>query len=84
MKAIQKFTEAVNAIAQLKNTTATVATIDQNHFKPTTLKGLKSYFKFTAHKLQNIIYGWSNSTSLQHFKVWRPSEKFEMTDIVIN
>lgn len=80
--AVRTSNQAVAIVQQLTNHSATTVQIPENDFSANTLKGIKSFFRFTAHKHKDILYAYGDSVQKEYEKRFSPRELIELSDLM--
>lgn len=62
--AIRSSSQIIEEVGKLKNHVILQAVIAKGVFSISTLAGIRKYYKFTAHKQNDWIYAYSDSTQL--------------------
>jgi hypothetical protein len=74
--------DAVTTIQQVGNHKASLVKLAENDFSTTTLKGIKKFFKFTAHKGKNYIYAFNDSSQVEYEKRFQPHEIVQLSEVM--
>jgi hypothetical protein len=74
----------VTEVGKFKNHVITPIIIAKGNFSSTTLIEIRKYFKFTAHKENDWIYTFADSTQMVHKKQYQPKNILEMSDIKLD
>ena len=82
--AIRTSEQVVAEVGKLKSHVVTPIVIAKSDFSSTTLTEIRKYFKFTAHKENNWIYAFTDSTQTVHEKRYQPKDILAMSDIELN
>ena len=82
--AIRTSEQIVSTVSALTNHVASQVTRVTSDLSSNTLKGIKQYFKFTAHKQKNWIYAYSDSVQTEYEHRYLPREVVGLTDIELH
>ena len=82
--AIRTSEQVVTEVGKLKNHVATPIAIAKSDFSSTTLTEIRKYFKFTAHKENDWICAFTDSTQTVHEKIYQPKDILAMSDIELD